>query len=764
MMIDCQYGHFAKEGKEFVITTPRTPRHWYNYLWNDKYVTFTSQVGFGEGFAQDDMGRRLYIVLNRNVYLLDAENNEHWTANALPVEKGYENFECVHGLGYTKISLAYKNIASSLRLFVPQNNEQCEIWTLTLKNTGDNKRTIKAMPYFKTAMDMFYRPQGYDMGRGYFDAELNAAIGKDYAAFGGEKRVQNYGFLMADNYVTGYDSRNDAFVGPYSDEMLPDAVKRGGCANSECYAEKLCFAIETTIELAPGEEKEVNFVVGITTDFDEVKAYKEKFLTPGGVEKAYQFAVEKLAKDVENVVIDTPDEGLNLLFNGFLKHQASLGSRWARVRHNGFRDTNCDCECMSIINPKLSWERAKRIISYQYSSGFAPRTFLDGSVLDRNYIDNTVWLNFNIYHHVKEIGDLSILDEIVPFNDGEEVTVYEHMKRSCDYLWNYRGELGLIKIWGGDWNDCLDRAGLKGKGMTVWLSIAWYLANKQFAELARLKGNDADADLAEIRGREMRDIVDRFAWDGEHYLVAYNDDGEKLGSMSCDEGKMHLIPQCWAVLAGICKDGKDVIAMDAVEKYMTTDLGVQMCWPAYTYRRDNIGATTEKLPGVHENGGVYLHAYTWKTAADCVMKRNDIVQMDIEKMLPANHKWVKKECEPYVMCNSYFPEEASYRYGKPGQTWRTGSAAWFMKTIAYFVLGLQPELEGLKLNPCLPTDWRECSVSKTFRSADYHITYKQVAEGGCNNFREISVNGKTHNSPLLPYEKGGKFEVVVLLD
>jgi len=338
------------------------------------------------------------------------------------------------------------------------------------------------------------------------------------------------------------------------------------------------------------------------------------------------------------------------------------------------------------------------------------------------------------------------------------------MKRSCDYLWNYRGELGLIKIWGGDWNDCLDRAGLKGKGMTVWLSIAWYLANKQFAELACLKGNDADADLAEIRGREMRDIVDRFAWDGEHYLVAYNDDGEKLGSMSCDEGKMHLIPQCWAVLAGIGKDGKEKIAMDSVEKYMTTDLGVKMSWPAYTYRRDNIGATTEKLPGVHENGGVYLHAYTWKTAADCVLKRNDIVQQDIEKMLPANHKWVKKECEPYVMCNSYFPEEAGYRYGKPGQTWRTGSAAWFMKTIAYFVLGLQPELEGLKLNPCLPPDWRECSVSKTFRGADYHITYKQVGEGGCNNFRKITVNGAEHHSPLLPYEQGAAYEVEVLLD
>jgi cellobiose phosphorylase len=197
---------------------------------------------------------------------------------------------------------------------------------------------------------------------------------------------------------------------------------------------------------------------------------------------------------------------------------------------------------------------------------------------------------------------------------------------------------------------------------------------------------------------------------------------------------------------------------------MNTDLGVTMIWPSYTYYRPDIGATTWKLPGVHENGGVYIHAYTWKTAADCILKRNDKVQEDIEKMLPNNHKWVEKKTEPYIMCNSYYPKDASYRYGAAGQSWRTGSGAWFLKAIAFYVFGLQPEMEGLRLNPCLPPDWKKCSVIKKFRGAEYRIFYEQIKSGGCNNIREITVNGQPHQGDILPWQENGSFTVRVVLD
>jgi cellobiose phosphorylase len=393
---------------------------------------------------------------------------------------------------------------------------------------------------------------------------------------------------------------------------------------------------------------------------------------------------------------------------------------------------------------------------------YAPRTFLDGVITDRGgYMDNTVWITFNIYHLLKEIGDLTILQEVVSFNDGTEGTVYEHLKRSVDFLWNARGELGLVKIGGGDWNDCLNQVGLKGRGMSVWLSIAWYLANRQFAEIADLNGLGDDAKTARERGEEMKKVVNDIAWDGEHYLVAYTDNLDKLGSMENDEGKMHIMPQIWSVMAGIGMDGKDIRAMDAVERHMMTDLGVRMAWPPYSYSRPDIGDTTRKLPGVHENGGVYIHAYTWKTAADAMLKRNAKVQENLEKMLPGNHKWVEKHCEPYIMCNSYFPEETGYRYARAGQTWRTGSGAWFLKDVAYYIFGLQPEMEGLRLNPCLPPDWSECSVEKVFRGARYHISYQNSATGDRAEIRSIEVNGKPHGSDILPWETGGNFEVLV---
>ena len=754
------YGHFAKEGKEYVITNPRTPRHWYNYLWNDQYITFTSQVGYGEGFVQDEMGRRVMLLANRQVYLVDTEENESWTANGLPLNTGYTNFECTHGLGFTNIRLEYRGIQSAFRIFVPRE-DRCEIWSIRIKNNRTTPCRLKAIPYFKTAMDGFYRPQGYEMGRADFDASLQAVVGRNYTAFAGPEDRVVLGYFTAEEKVSGYDARNDAFVGPYSDESAPEAVLEGGCRNSECYAEKICFALENTIELQPGEERELNFIAGVALEPEEIAILREKFLVPGGVQAEYESTIAKLAGDIDGVSINTPDEGLNLLFNGFLKHQTSMGSRWARVRHNGFRDTNCDCECLGIVNPELAWIRAKRILSYQYSNGFAPRTFLDGKVLDRNYADNTVWITFNIYHLLKEIGNPDILDEIVAFNDGTSASVYEHVKRSVDYLWNYRGDLGLVKIWGGDWNDCLNMAGLKGKGMSVWLSIAWYLANRQFAEIASLKGNTADAELAAERASEMQEIINNQGWDGDHYLTAYNDEGLKIGSNENDEGKMHLIPQIWSVMAGVGLDGKEVLAMDTVEKNMGTELGTVMAWPSYTYFRNDIGITTQKLPGVHENGSVYLHACTWKLAADALLKRADRVQEGLEKMLPDNDTWAAKQAEPYIMCNSYFPKEAGYREGKPGQSWRTGTGAWFLKDVAFYVLGLQPEMAGLRLNPCLPLTWRNCSVRKHFRGADYEITYEQPEATSCTSIQTITVNGAVHKGDILPWTKGGRYVVHV---
>lgn len=190
----------------------------------------------------------------------------------------------------------------------------------------------------------------------------------------------------------------------------------------------------------------------------------------------------KFARQIDGAVIDTPDPELNLLFS-WLKHQANMGSRWARVRHNGYRDMNSDCECLAAVNPSLVLERFKRVLTYQYANGYAPRTIRGGAICDNQFADNMVWIPFTASAILKELGDKKMMDIPVPFNDGTVGSIYEHVRRSVEFLYNFRGYHDLIRIWGGDWNDCMNQAGLQGKGVSVWLSIAWYRANRMFGEI-----------------------------------------------------------------------------------------------------------------------------------------------------------------------------------------------------------------------------------------------------------------------------------------
>lgn len=757
-----EYGHFSEQGERFIITNPDIPRHWYNYMWNDQYITFSSQVGFGEGFAQDAMGRRIKLVSGRNVYLLDVDSKEYWTANALPVNNGYTGYRCIHGLGYSEIQLEYQSIETSYTVFVPEN-ANCEVWMVKMKNNRPEACTIKVIPYVKTEMDGSYQPQGYNTATGFYNAALHAVMGRSFTAFNSSESAEYYGYLTGNDCITGYDSRKNAFIGTYGHELAPAALSAGGCRNSECIAEKLCFALESTVQLESGEERELCFIAGIAFTMEELGKVRERFFSNRNWQQEYEAVQSKFAKQIRGVEIQTPDRKLNHLFNHWLKHQANMGSRWARVRHNGYRDLVSDCECLAAVNPVLAWERLKRVLSYQYSNGYAPRTFIDGSIRDHNFSDNTIWITFAVYSMLKELGDMKMLEEEVPFNDGTKSSVYEHMKRSVEFLWNFRGLHGLVKIWGGDWNDCMNKVGLKGKGTSVWLSIAWYRACVQFAEIARMTGRMQDAELAEARAAEMKELIDQYGWDGEYYLTAYTDEDVKLGSRECEEGKIFLIPQLWAVLSGVSKGNKAITAMEAVDRYLETDLGTLVSRPGYTHYVPTIGTMTQKPAGVHENGGVYLHPSSWKLAVDSLLKRNYKVQEGLEKILPFNDKWVEKKCEPYILCNSYFTKETGYRYGTSGQSWRTASGAWLLKSLVQYIFGLQPEMEGLRVNPCLPPDWKTCSIRKKFRNAMYNISYEQTAEGGCNRILEITVNNLAISSNLLPYEEHGNFDVRVVL-
>ena len=748
-----EYGHYIDGGCDFCITEAEIPRNWYNYFWNDTYVSYISQAGFGESFAQDRLGRRLKLVEDRGFFIIEGDRS--FGISGLPVEEKRDAYKCVHSHARSDIHTENYGLRSVVSIIVPRVGN-FELWRVSVKNLTDCERSFKVLGFAKSAFDAVYTRQGYNTEASHYDGDLSGIYIEKRTSFDG-MGGKAFGFLALDG-ATGYSGNYNSVIGPYGSVAYPVALRRGGLDNIDGCGEKLAFALEKGITLLPGEEKSMVFIAGIAGSLDEAREMKRLYADADYFESESAAVKDKFAKEENGVRISTPDPMLNNMLE-WLKHATNLGSRWARVRHNGFRDMTSDTDCLAAFSPELALERFERILTYQYSNGYAPRTFIDGQIKPNNFADNTVWLNFTASSVIKELGRIDILDKEIPYNDGTVGTVYEHLSRSVEYLYNFTGHHGLVRIWGGDWNDCMNTAGIEGKGVSIWLSIAWYRANKVFAELAELYGRADDAKLAYERGEIMRDRIEEFGWDGEYYIDAINDNGVKIGSSECEEGKIFLIPQIWAVFSGVSRSGREITAMDSVEKYLNDPLGIKISAPPFTKYDSGIGAVTAKHPGIHENGGVYLHTIAWKIAADAMLGRTDKVEDGIKTILPFRNEVVDGRAEPYAMCNSYFGAETGYRYGTPGQSWRTAAGQWFAKAIVNYVFGLMPEMDGLRVSPCLPPSWKNPSVVKDFRGTRYNIRYDNKGA----RVSKILVDGQRIAGNILP-STGKETDVLVITE
>jgi cellobiose phosphorylase len=297
----------------------------------------------------------------------------------------------------------------------------------------------------------------------------------------------------------------------------------------------------------------------------------------------------------------------------------------------------------------------------------------------------------------------------------------------------------------------MGRAGIKGKGVSVWLSIAFVRAAKMLSQMAKWLGRDEDSAEAAERAAVMEGRVNEFGWDGDRYIYAISDDRILIGAKENEEGSIFALPQLWSVFADFDKE-RALIAMETLERELNTDIGLLVSAPPYTEFLSHVGTMCQKFPGLHENGGAYLHGAVWKLAVDSMLGRNDKVEEGLRKILPDDHTYYETCGEPYAMFNSYLGKQTGYRAGKPGQSWRTASGQWLLYSVVRFVYGLQPEFEGLLLRPCLPPAWKDCSVTKQFRDCEYRIHYVQKDEGGCNRIEKLTINGVEANpdQPIRP--------------
>ncbi|MBQ9407947.1 MAG: hypothetical protein IJU28_00955, partial [Clostridia bacterium] len=644
-------------------------------------------------------------------------------------------------------------VKSRWTLFVPRENDAfncCEVSIVEIENLSERAREIKLIFYVENDLDGAYKLQGYNTHAAAKSAAFNGLKHAFREDFEGQKRSFTF-FSACDAPLSGWDAARNAFIGPYNSVFDPIALHRGGCSDSDCVAEKMGFALETTLKLEPHGRAACCFVCGIAESDEKVEALIKRFCRYENAKEALSQTVQRIEERLDKgLKLHAPIDGFDELFNYWLKYETDLGSRWARVRHNGYRDIASDTECLATFEPRLAWERIKRLLTYQYASGYCPRTFIDGQIRDNNFSDCAVWLSFTVYYIIMELGDLTLLEEEVPFNDGSVASVYEHVKRSVAFLHGFTGLYGLIRIWGGDWNDCMNFVGMKNKGVSVWLSIAWVRAARMLRELALARGEDAYAATLAEWTEDMCARINQYGWDekGGYYIYAISDDGQRIGDSDCEEGSVFLNPQLWAVLAGGLGAGREEEAIENSYRLLWDRLGTRVSTPPYTAKNAWIGGIAEKAPGVQENGGVYLHAMCWKLAVDAMRNDSKRVGEDLIQILPFTNSVVDGRAEPYTICNCYMGKETGYRYGTPGQSWRTASGQWLLKATAQFVFGLQPTLEGLRIKPCLPDDWNEAYAEKEFRGCRYKITYRKTGEKG------IAFNGEALNEDLLPLRDG----------
>jgi len=756
------HGGFSPCGESFVIRTPETPRPWTNHLWNENFLSVFSQNGQGYSMKQDDRGRRTRMAKARMLYLID-QGCVH-SIHGLPVDTEYDEFRCEHHMGYSRIVSRMKGLEFTWTCFVPQGASH-ETWIVGIENTGREVRDFSIVAGLDSAIG---ERQDITSTSGCWEEPLEALICSNVIRHGAwyhhaTEGVREKGFFTASRRPDGYDCRRSALFGPYGSPENPRRLKQNPqLENCPAEFEHILLSMQFRFHLEPGEKESFCLAAGVWDDPEDLRLVRDGL----GVDQA-EAALEEVRISVGKANggarIRTPEPAFDLFVNNWLKHQVQFNSAWARIYYNGFRDLCQDNGNLAFINPGQGKSRLAETLKRQYSSGYAPRGWCEDELIEQDYADSPVWIINAVHNLVMEEGHTGFLNQSVPFREGGEGSVYEHCRRAMDYLWEDRGEHGLSLIHGGDWNDMLNGAGNEGRGESVWLSLALLHALPLFADLASQMNRTVEYRKALERRDVLSGSIDLFGWDGEWYRRGFSDSGRPLGSVSEKEGRLYLNSQAWAVMAGVGKDGRARSALERAESLLGTRYGLATLTPPYRDFDPEIGYISLVRPGTNTNGGIYIHSNAFKVLADCLLKRGDAAWESLARILPFADNRIPVSGPPYSLPNSYLGPESGYRFGDYGGPWITGTAGWIHTVVMNYIFGIRPVRDGLLVDPCFPSGWREAEIRRPFRGADYRITF--ALDGGQSDGGEaswkISVNGRPHEGRILPCRAGETYDVLV---
>jgi N,N'-diacetylchitobiose phosphorylase len=796
-----RYGYFDNEHREYVIDRPDVPVSWTNYLGIKDLCTVISHNAGGYSFYQNAEHKRITrfrsngVPLDRPghyVYLRDDDTGDYWSVSWQPVGKDLQQakYECRHGLSYSKFSCDYSGIQAEQTLFIPPEDD-VELWDVRLRNTGSAPRRLSVFGYVEFSFhhieidNQNLQMSLYASGSNYRDGIIEYDFFYEPATFH---------YFAANFAPDGFDSMRDAFLGNYRTESNPIAVEKGECQGSVELGGNHCGALQKHVIVAPGEEVRLVFMLGVgpRAKGQEIRA---KYAEPAIVDQA--FADLKAYWDRKLAVFQckTPHAGLDTMANIWTLYQAETCVVWSRFASFievggrvglGYRDTSQDVMSVVHTNPAKCRQRIVELLKAQVSMGYGLHLFDPDwfdpekqkippfksptiiAAPDRKSMihglkdtcsDDVLWLVVSVCEYVKETGDVALFDEVLPYADEGEATVYEHLKKTLDFSAEQVGPTGICKGLRADWNDCLNLGG----GESAMVSFLHHWALRALVDAARFLGRNADVEKYTAMAERVRAACEKELWDGDWYLRGITAKGLKVGSHENEEGQVFMESNTWAVVSDAASPEHARKCMDAVDEHLYSEYGLHLLWPSFSKPNDDIGFMGRVYKGVKENGSIFSHPNPWAVIAECKLGRGSRAMKFYDSLLPYNQndKIEIREAEPYSYCQFVMGQDHT-AFGRARHPWLTGSGGWNYTAVTRWILGVQLSFEGLIVDPCIPSDWKEFHVTRQWRGATFEITV-QNPEGVEKGVRATTLNGQPIEGPIPPQPAGSVNHVAVVM-
>jgi cellobiose phosphorylase len=802
-----KYGYFDDKNREYVINNPRTPWPWINYLGNEDFFSLISNSAGGYTFYKDAKFRRITRYRYNNVpmdsggkYFYVNDGESIWSPGWKPCKTELDSYECRHGMNYTNIKGEKNGITAEVLYFVPLKT-WAEVQKLTLTNSSNKVRKLKVFSFtewclWNAAADMENFQRNFSTG----EVEIEGSVIYHKTEY--KERRDHYAYYSVNVPIQGYDTDRESFIGLYNGFDEPQVVVEGKPKNTEAHGWSPIASHYIEVELKPGESKDFIFVLGYVENKEDEKWESKNIINKKKAKETIinfntaakvDAALADLRKYWDNLLsiytVNSGDDKVDRMVNIWNQYQCMITFCFSRSasffesgigRGMGFRDSNQDLTGFVHQIPERARERIIDIASTQFPDGgcyhqYQPLNKRGNNDIGGGFNDDPLWLILGTVSYIKETGDFGILDESVPFDNDVSVarSLFDHLTVSFDHVVNNLGPHGLPLIGRADWNDCLNLNCFSNdpnesfqttenktegsKAESVMIAGLFVVYGRDYVDLCRKLGKEAEAVRAQKLVDKMVDIIKKHGWDGEWFIRAYDFYGRKIGSNENEEAKIFIESQGWCTMAGIGKEeGLCTKALNAVKERLDSKYGIVLNNPAFTKYYIEYGEISSYPAGYKENAGVFCHNNPWIMIGETVVGNGNRAWDYYKKICPSYLEEISElhKTEPYVYAQMVAGKDA-FKPGEAKNSWLTGTASWNFYAVSQFMLGIRPEYDGLLIDPCIPSDWNGFKATRKFRGATYQIEVVNPNKKS-KGFREVTVDGLPHKSNLIPLFGDGK--------